>query len=123
MNEMLIVYIYGIYPSGGISIVAFLFALSWAFYFIISGMTNDEEHMKKAKKISKFLIPIVIFIWTVGYFIPPKNMFLTMIATPHIIDSLEDKAGKLNKIDRLLDKALNEALSQANDSTTKKENK
>ena len=121
MNEMLIVYIYGIYPSGGISMLAFLFALSLGSYFYISWVIDDEENMKKAKKIGRFLMPIVIFIWTVGYFIPSKNIFLTMIATPHIIESLEDKTRKLNKLDRLLDKALNEALSQADDSTTTKE--
>jgi len=116
MNEMLLVYIYGIYPEGGITTLFMVPSLIVIFAAIIKA--GPLEEVKEAKEFLRYFKPLFIataVVATIGYFIPSKNAFLTMVATPHIIESLENKAGKLNKLDRLLDKALDEALKEDNE--------
>ena len=106
---MLIVYLYGIYPEGGISVS--LGSIAGINLFILGMMwVSNEEGTGQLFKRSKLLYIVTMIVWTVGYFIPSKNIFLAMVATPMIIESLESKTGKLNKIDKLLDKALDVAL-------------
>jgi len=113
MNEMLIVYLYGIYPEGGLSALLGSFSVLTLFAaWVMDGPMMEPEDSRKFLKKMKPLYIATIIVMTIGYFIPSKNIFLTMIATPHIIESLESKTGKLNKLDRLLDKALDEALKE-----------
>ena len=110
-NEQLIIYIYGIYPEGGFSALAILL-----FVIIVIATWGeamlDDDALGWVKLHDKVKIPALIttIILSVGYFIPSKNTFLAIVATPSLVKSLEDNDGKLNKVSRLLDKALNEAL-------------
>ena len=115
MNEMLIIYLYGIYPEGEISLVMFSVSLLIVGMWFIIWITEKDTVAEKFIQKWKFVFYISAIVWTVGYFIPSKNTFLTMVATPHIIDSLESKTGKLNKIDKLFNKALDKALENINE--------
>ncbi len=105
-NEQLLIYIYGIYPEGGISVTLGLITVVLAFAWMIV-----YDNMKGlADKILNVLKPLSIITASailLGYFVPTKNAFLLMVATPQIMQSLEN--GKLSKLDGLLDKALEKA--------------
>jgi len=129
-NEMLIVYLYGIYPDGGLSMTMVVMSLLLMGVYVASYDTmlnvgNKEKREKiikekgftyqKIEGALKVALVNTAMVLVVGYFIPSKNVFLAMVATPSIVESLESKTGKLNKVSRLLDKALDEALEGEKD--------
>lgn len=51
---------------------------------------------------------LVVFI-LISNLIPDKKTFLLLVAAPTIMESIESPEGKLNKINKLFDKALDKA--------------
>ena len=108
-KEQLIIYLYDIYPEGGISflvtvltiIICSLIWFSWAVrkedmpYDEIVEYYKEHTFEKEMKKTYPFLITWILVI-TVGYFIPSKNTFLAIVATPALVKSLEEKDGRLS---------------------------
>ena len=113
-NEQLLIYIYGIYPEGGISVTLGLMTVVLGFAWTIV-YDNIKELADKMLKVLKPLSIITVAVIALGYFVPTKNTFLLMVATPTLMQSLEN--GKLSKLDGLLDKAL----EKANEELDKKE--
>lgn len=112
-NEQLIIYIYGIYPEGGLSGILAIFSIAMASFIGILWVNSIlDEKTKPLIKWSKRLWVITAIVITVGYFIPSKNVFLAMVATPTLIESLENKDGKLHKVNKLLDMALDQATKE-----------
>ena len=113
-KEQLVIYLYGIYPNGGTTIaVATILFMATAIYFIsYSDLTPLQREDKQTKYMYK-IIPIKtiwaisLVVFAVGYLIPSKNVFLTMIAVPTVVESMQ--TGKLSKLDKILDKALDKA--------------
>ena len=120
-KEQLLLYIYGIYPEGGIStnllIVVFLVSLPMMFSYESREQYGSLRRENKLfyqvwYKHYKRLLIVSSIIWIIGYFIPSKNVFIAITATPTIINSLEN--GKLSKINKLLDLGLDKALDKLN---------
>ena len=107
-SEQLIIYIYGIYPTGGISVLlviaTVLVAIAWA--PITDFGEKLGEGYQKWLKIIKPLSIVTAVVMTLGYFVPDKNTFLLMVATPTIVESMQSSDGKLNRLDKLIDQAL-----------------
>jgi len=119
-NEQWILYLYGIYPSGGISLLVFMVCFfAWIIY-IIDGLVykNDKrneininkENYFHTKMPMKLITIITIIVLTIGNFVPKKEIFLAMIATPILIENMKD--GKLSKINKLIDGALDLAIEK-----------
>ena len=123
MNEVLLIYLYGIYPENGATFIASIYLIVLATILgLIAGPFEEVERAKKIMETMSIYTKIAIATIIIGYFIPSKNIFLAMVATPSIIESLESKTGKLNKIDKLLDKALDKALNEFNENNNTGEN-
>ena len=95
-KEQFIIYIYGIYPGGGLSI---LVSALFIFYFGVKTLfcIDHKAHREEGKTYSEYMKPVKVasfflaIILTVGYIIPSKNTFLAIVATPSLVKSLEDK--------------------------------
>ena len=124
-NEQWLVYLWSIYPQGGISIFWFCgFCVALTYIFIIwIGYSecemrdrNNTQFVKTGKW--KFIVPVffagMLFL---SQFVPSRKDFMFIIATPYIIesgksliDSLQDPTSKAYKINQLMDKGLDKAL-------------
>lgn len=111
-NEQWLVYLYGIYPEGGITSVILFGSL--VFYFVgafvtFEALDGDEEAFKKyvlwGKRVAALLVTTVVL----GYFVPDKKIFFAMVATPTLVESVTSEDGKLNKLNDILDLALDKA--------------
>ena len=122
-NEQWLVYLYGIYPNGGISIFWFCGLLVSLIYIFIIWVGYCEANNKKETQFVKtgkwkYGIPIMFSILLLlSSFVPTRTTFMYIIATPYIvesgkslIDSLQDPTSKAYKINQLLDKGLDKAL-------------
>ncbi len=106
--EQLIIYIYGIYPTGGITVILLiavvLMLVAWG------PITDMGENIgpvyQKWWNIFKPLSIVTAVVLTLGYFVPDKNTFLVMVATPAIMESAQAKDGKLYRLDKIIDQAL-----------------
>ena len=121
-NEQLIIYLYGIYPEGGLSVMFMgAGATLLSIIGIIAGPTGQPELAKKWLKVLKPFWVITGIVVTIGYFIPSKNTFLAIVATPSLIQSLENSEGKLFKVNKLLNEALDVATEAIEDRNSTKE--
>ncbi len=106
--EQFIIYLYGIYPTGGITVAAIIIAMITISIYIITTETEDlpKTFADLPRKI-KVIVWVTVSTMVIGYFIPSKNAFLAIVATPLLMESAKD--GRLDKIDQLLDMALAKA--------------
>ena len=81
---------------------------------------TTEKIIKKAININKTITIATIIITIMGYFIPPKNVFFTMIAAPYVKESLIDDSGKLHKLNNIIDNALIKADNYLKDNNNSK---
>ncbi len=114
-QEQFIIYLYGIYPEGGLSFFAVGMLLAFFGLRTVVWIYREEndgdfdtpyETYIKPVKVAGFLVSMVL---VVGYLIPSKNTFLAVVATPSLVESLESKEGKLYKVNKLLNRALDTA--------------
>lgn len=130
-NEQWIIYLYGVWPDGGWSALLTLLFSLYAFYAgIVASHYADhisdwrewkgskEEYMKNAlyaKTVKpyfiKALVSFVILI-TLANFVPNKNTFLALVATPSLVESLESETGKLHKLNKLMDLGIDKAMEK-----------
>lgn len=143
-NEQWLVYIYSIYPDGGFQAfyaaaaclsIAFILILRMNYSDIIERryhpITDDKFTPEtKAEYLStlgysklgklKFVLPsTLLFLTLLCNFVPNKNAFIYIIATPYLVDGakstidlLQDPTSKVYKINQLLDKGLDKALQE-----------
>ena len=124
-NEQWLVYLWSIYPQGGISVFWFVgFCASLIYIFIIwCGYSdcdvryrNNTQFVKTGKW--KIIVPLffagMLFL---SQLVPSRKDFMFIIATPYlvesgksIIESLQDPTSKAYKINQLMDKGLDKAL-------------
>ncbi len=124
-NEQWLVYLWSIYPQGGISVFWFVgFCVSLIYIFIIwAGYSdcnvqyrNNTQFVKTGKW--KIIVPLffagMLFL---SQLVPSRKDFMFIIATPYlvesgksIIESLQDPTSKAYKINQLMDKGLDKAL-------------
>ena len=139
-QEQWIIYLYSIYPSGGITtllsivtgILMIVSGISWLSYkdkVEYGGSTksraeenfeNNELTYQSLKGHLKIMALLTTISASVGYFIPDKNTFVAIVATPSIVRSYTDNDGKLNKIDSIIDKILERTELELSDGKSKK---
>ena len=137
-QEQWLVYIWSIYPNGGfqvfwviclILVVALLTFTAINYFSDTSGYRYSEEEKNTYlwRKLGKWKIimpsVLLLFIFLSNLF-PSREHFIYIIATPYvvesgksIVDSLNDPASKLYKLNSIMDKGLDKVL----DELTKKE--
>ena len=137
-NEQWLVYIWSIYPNGGFKVfwvmslvlVLGLLTFAAASFFSDTGgyrYTEEEKNTYLWRKLGKYkvIVPSVLlsFIF-LSNLVPSREHFAYIIATPYvvesgksIVDSLNDPASKLYKLNSIMDKGLDKVL----DELTKKE--
>ena len=130
-NEQWLVYIWSIYPNGGfqlfwvISLFLVLALLTFAaisYFSDTSGYryTEEEKNTSIWRKLGKYkvIVPSVLLLFIfLSNLVPNREHFAYIIATPYvvesgksIVDSLNDPASKLYKLNNIMDKALDKAL-------------
>lgn len=124
-NEQWLVYLYSIYPDGGVSIFWCLnLVLSVILIFILwigySDTPVEKRNTTQFMKIGKWKVIMPLFFTTMLFlsqFVPDRSTFLYIIATPYVVDSgksiiesLQDPTSKAYKINQLLDKGLDKAI-------------
>jgi len=130
-SEQLIIYLYSIWPEGGFSFIYFVgLVMSLVLVIVSLILSNDynssnpdsEWHPSKAlyNRIGKWKI-ILPTVFTVLLFlsslVPDKKGFLLIVATPTVVKSIE--SGKLNKLNNIIDSALDNADTYLNPKETK----
>ncbi len=106
-NEQWLIYIYGIYPEGGFTAALWTMVIFMVLSLLTILQIDKPEIMKIWKSIMKPLVIVTFISSLIGYFIPTKNAYLLMLATPSVVNSMEN--GKLSKLEKLIGRALDEA--------------
>jgi len=114
-KEQLLVYLYGIYPDGGVTEVAILVVLAiLGVYFIVYGAQLDvafkeeeKENLKKSRENffqkSKKWLYLALAVIVLGYFVPSKKTFIAILATPTIVQSYKDSNGTLHRTQNIVE--------------------
>ena len=137
-NEQWLVYLWSIYPNGGfqvfwvISLILVVALLTFAAvsYFSDTGgyrYSEEEKNTYLWRKLGKWkiIMPSVLLLFIfLSNLVPSREHFAYIIATPYvvesgksIVDSLNDPASKLYKLNSIMDKGLDKVLEEL----TKKE--
>ena len=126
--EQWLIYLYGIYPEGGAMLLV-SFTIIFILMVMIFTSVVRAENIKKYKmtdeqtriqepiiwlfsskvKYWKYLVGSLFFVWTMSVITPNKKIFLMIIATPTLMESITKEDGKLNKLNLLFDKILDKA--------------
>lgn len=121
-QEQWIIYLYGIYPNGGFTLLYIVLLASWValmgIMFASYNVDKDSRHIESMKGYYWVTIPTrwkvipVVALLTLIFLsnlVPSKNTFLMLVATPTVVDLVKESAkdGKLKQMDSILDKALN----------------
>ncbi len=124
-NEQWLVYLWSIYPQGGISMfwfVGFCASLIYIFIIWIGYSDCDIRYRNNAQfvKTGKWKIIVPLFfagMLILSQLVPSRKDFMFIIATPYLvesgkslIESLQDPTSKAYKINQLMDKGLDKAL-------------
>lgn len=131
-KEQWLVYLWSIYPNGEFMLIWFILLMASLFFIGFLALLHFDvyEHKRKNSIWSKMgkwkvVIPAVLTVFIfISYLVPKKEYFAYIIATPYvvesgksIVDSLNDPASKLYKLNSIMDKGLDKVL----DELTKKE--
>ena len=134
-NEQWLVYIWSIYPNGGfqvfwviclVLVVALLTFTAINYFSDTSGYRYSEEEKNTYlwRKLGKWkiIMPSVLLLFIfLSNLVPNREHFAYIIATPYvvesgksIVDSLNDPASKLYKLNSIMDKGLDKVLDELN---------
>ena len=118
-----IIYIYGIYPEGGWTVLWMILLVAYTIFIAAIGVNNISESKYRSYKPEDYLLNrlswfkkygislLLGFMIFLSNLVPPKNTFLALAATPtvvkHITESMDH--GKLKKLDKLFDLVLDKA--------------
>ena len=134
-QEQWLVYIWSIYPNGGFQVfwvislimVLALLTLAAASFFSDTGgyrYSEEEKNTYLWRKLGKWkiIMPSVLLLFIfLSNLVPSREHFAYIIATPYvvesgksIVDSLNDPASKLYKLNSIMDKGLDKVLDELN---------
>ena len=134
-QEQWLVYLWSIYPSGGFQVfwvmslvlVLGLLTFAAASFFSDTGgyrYTEEEKNTYLWRKLGKYkvIVPSVLLLFIfLSNLVPSREHFAYIIATPYvvesgksIVDSLNDPASKLYKLNSIMDKGLDKVLEELN---------
>lgn len=130
-NEQWLVYLYSVYPNGGftimwsvllgITLIGLFFLLGEHFIDYNDSNSGKSNLSKLGKK--KYYIPLFLaFMIFLSNLVPTREQFLYIVATPYVVDagksladSFKDPTSKAYKINQLMDKALDKAITNLDD--------
>ena len=138
-KEQWLVYLWSIYPDGGIQIfytvclifVGFIIFMSFVNISVDEGFRLPKEQREKYvwTKLGwwKISIPsILILLIFLSNLVPNREYFAYIIATPYVVDSgksiietLDDPNSKLSKLNQIMDKGLDKVLIELDKKETK----
>jgi cell division protein FtsW (lipid II flippase) len=126
-NEQWLVYLYSVYPNGGFTIVwvALLSIFCIIMFFLLGEHFIDYDDSNKEKSNlsklgkKKYYIPLFLSVMIfLSNLVPTREQFLYIVATPYVVDagksladSFKDPTSKAYKINQLMDKALDKAIT------------
>ena len=134
-QEQWLVYIWSIYPNGGFQVfwvmclcvvAVFLFIAAASFFSDTNGYRYSEEEKDTYlwRQLGKYkvIVPSVLLLFIfLSNLVPSREHFAYIIATPYvvesgksIVDSLNDPASKLYKLNSIMDKGLDKVLDELN---------
>ena len=130
-NEQWLVYLYSIYPNGGFTIMwsgllgitlIGLFFLLGEHFIDYDDSNSEKSNLSKLGK-KKYYIPLFLaFMIFLSNLVPTREQFLYIVATPYVVDagksladSFKDPTSKAYKINQLMDKALDKAITNLDD--------
>ena len=135
-KEQWLVYLWSIYPNGGFTQFWFiclilavgLLVFSAASFFSDTGgysrYTEEEKNTYLWRKLGKYkvIVPSVLLLFIfLSNLVPSREHFAYIIVTPYavesgksIVDSLNDPASKLYKLNSIMDKGLDKVLEELN---------
>ena len=143
-NEQWLVYLWSIYPNGGfqvfwvisLALVVGLLTFAAASFFSDTNAYRYSEEEKDTylwRKLGKYkvIVPSILLLFIfLSNLVPSREHFAYIIATPYvvesgksIVDSLNDPASKLYKLNSIMDKALDKALMYLDEDKNDKQNK
>jgi hypothetical protein len=110
-TEQWLLYLYSIYPSGKAigGAIFLLTAASFLFYtFSFTMADDDQELVKKSKAWGKRSFIAAIILVSVNIFLPSREMFIAIVATPKVLEIIKQSAdeGKIRQLDEIVDKSL-----------------
>jgi cell division protein FtsW (lipid II flippase) len=124
-NEQGLVYLWSIYPRGGMTVFWCAGLVITAIFICILWIGYSDCDLEKRKntqfvKIGNYKIIVPLFFVCMLFLsslVPSRKDFMFVVATPYIIesgksliDSLQDPTSKAYKINQLMDKGLDKAL-------------
>ena len=126
-NEQWLVYLYSVYPNGGFTLVwggllgiycILLFFLLGEHFIDYNDSNREKSNLSKLGK-KKYYIPLFLaFMIFLSNLVPTREQFLYIVATPYVVDagksladSFKDPTSKAYKINQLMDKALDKAIT------------
>ena len=129
-NEQWLVYLWAIYPDGGFEILwiilLFMTCLVLAIFLVGYSDAGKDKTNTLWFKMGKFkiLIPsFLILMIFLSNLVPNRNYFMLIVATPYIVDSskslvdsLQDPTSKAYKINQMMNKAIDKALAELDNS-------
>lgn len=130
-NEQWLVYLYSVYPNGGFTIMwsgllgitlIGLFFLLGEHFIDYNDSNSEKSNLSKLGK-KKYYIPLFLaFMILLSNLVPTREQFLYIVATPYVVDagksladSFKDPTSKAYKINQLMDKALDKAITNLDD--------
>lgn len=130
-NEQWLVYLYSVYPNGGFTIMwsgllgitlIGLFFLLGEHFIDYNDSNSEKSNLSKLGK-KKYYIPLFLtFMIFLSNLVPTREQFLYIVATPYVVDagksladSFKDPTSKAYKINQLMDKALDKAITNLDD--------
>lgn len=130
-NEQWLVYLYSVYPNGGFTIMwSVLLGITLIGLFFLLGehfidyddSNSEKSNLSKLGK-KKYYIPLFLaFMIFLSNLVPTREQFLYIVATPYVVDagksladSFKDPTSKAYKINQLMDKALDKAITNLDD--------
>ena len=143
-QEQWLVYLWSIYPNGGfqvfwvisLALVVGLLTFAAASFFSDTNAYRYSEEEKDTylwRKLGKYkvIVPSILLLFIfLSNLVPSREHFAYIIATPYvvesgksIVDSLNDPASKLYKLNSIMDKALDKALMYLDEDKNDKQNK
>lgn len=129
-TEQWLVYLWAIYPDGGFKIfwIILLFMTCFILAMFLVGYSDAGKDKTNTLwfKMGKFKILIPSFLVLMIFLsnlIPNRNYFMLIVATPYIVDSskslvdsLQDPTSKAYKINQMMNKAIDKALAELDNS-------
>jgi hypothetical protein len=109
-KEQWLLYLYSIYPDATLIIFTIIIISIIASLFFITMIDEEEKFRNNVKKFMKKYFYILAIIVAILMLLPSKKMAIAIYFAPDVIKYLDSNNTKLDKIDDILDLAIDKAI-------------